>query len=210
MMPNSTVKKKKLILFDLDGVLIDSRCNMKLAWDKVCNKFQINIPFDEYFAHIGRPFSEILTLLRIFENKKQIETVFIKESFHSLEDIPIYEGVNSLLIKLQQKKIKIGVVTSKEKARTKIILNKLDVEFSVIKTPDDICRGKPAPDHLLMAMALLNVDPIDTLFVGDMLVDYLAAQRAGIDYVHANWGYGACDDSNILHIDKISELTEFV
>ena len=53
--------KKKLLIFDLDGVLIDSKDNMKLAWTEVQKKYFLNnIAFENYFKEIGRPFIEIL------------------------------------------------------------------------------------------------------------------------------------------------------
>ena len=39
-------------------------------------------------------------------------------------------------------------------------------------------------------MAFCNVDPIDTVYIGDMQSDYECAQRAGVDFIHANYGYG--------------------
>ena len=103
----------------------------------------------------------------------------------------------------------IGIVTSKQKERTKKILELFNNKFSVIRTPDGICRGKPAPDHLLMAAAIENVDPSETLFVGDMGVDSMAARRAGFDYVHASWGYGACASGDV-QVRKFSDLIQYI
>ena len=86
--------------------------------------------------------------------------------------------------------VKLGVVTSKDGARTQLVLDRLDVNFTVVMTPEERMRGKPAPDHLLYAMAICNIDPVETIFVGDMESDAEAARRAGIDYAHAEWGYG--------------------
>ena len=51
---------KKLIAFDLDGVLIDSLKNMEMSWDIVKLHHNIEVPFDEYRKHIGKPFFDIL------------------------------------------------------------------------------------------------------------------------------------------------------
>ena len=48
--------KKKLIIFDLDGVLIDSKKNMEASWICVQNKFNLNIPFEEYKKHLEKIF----------------------------------------------------------------------------------------------------------------------------------------------------------
>ena len=57
--------KKKLIVFDLDGVLIDSKSNMNAAWIAVMEKHNIQVTFEEYFQLIGRPFVDILSALSI-------------------------------------------------------------------------------------------------------------------------------------------------
>ena len=57
--------KKELILFDLDGVLIDSKKNMQFAWEAVQDEFKLNIPFESYFKFIGMPFQDILKSLKI-------------------------------------------------------------------------------------------------------------------------------------------------
>jgi len=55
----------KLIIFDLDGVLIDSIKNMEFAWKSSCKKTNLTIPFKKYKRLIGLPFIEILKLLKI-------------------------------------------------------------------------------------------------------------------------------------------------
>ena len=61
--------KLKLIIFDLDGVLINSLPNMVYSWNKVRKKFKINKKFSEYYKHVGLDFYDILENLDI---KKKI------------------------------------------------------------------------------------------------------------------------------------------
>ena len=58
-------------------------------------------------------------------------------------------------------------------------------------------------------MAEAGEDPFDTIYVGDMETDYIAAKRAGIDYVHAAWGYGKIIDS-IPYLNSISDLPKYI
>ena len=118
----------------------------------------------------------------------------------------IYPWVIESLKKIQDHCIKIGIVTSKDEERTNIILNQFPVKFSSTQTPNSNFRGKPAPDHLLVAIAELNVDPTDSLYVGDAEVDALAALRAGIDYCHANWGYGKTQLGHVTFLSDIQSL----
>ena len=101
-------------------------------------------------------------------------------------------------------------MTSKNTVKTNKILNLFNFKFDIVQTPDSVLRGKPAPDHLLYAMSTLNIDPQHTLYIGDMDVDYQAAKRANIDYVHASWGYGACNDGNVIKLENITQLLDII
>jgi phosphoglycolate phosphatase-like HAD superfamily hydrolase len=69
-------------------------------------------------------------------------------------------------------------------------------------------RGKPAPDHLLMAMAQAGSDPAETVYIGDMAADHEAARRAGIDYAHADWGYGRRPGDGSWILSSMRDLLE--
>ena len=64
--------KKKLLIFDLDGVLINSQKNMQTAWNKLNQKFELNISFINYFDLIGIPFEKILLILGIKKKSYRI------------------------------------------------------------------------------------------------------------------------------------------
>lgn len=183
-------RKKELVLLDLDGVILDSKANMELAWKAVQEQLQIAVPFESYFALIGRSFPDIIARLGLSERVADIERVFRIASASRLDLATFYPGVVSSLVKIQRSGVKLGLVTSKDRLRSNAILARLPVEFTSVQTPDPRYRGKPAPDHLMAAMAEAQADPAKTMYVGDMDADYEAAIRAGVDYIHACWGYG--------------------
>ena len=191
---------KELALFDLDGVLLDSRENMRRSWSKVRERCGTDVSFERYFSEIGRPFPVIMERLGLSARASEIEAVFRMASMENLDALNFYPRVSETLLELQRRGLKIGIVTSKDQLRTNAILAMLPVTFACIHAPDGKTRGKPAPDHLLMAMAQASVDPAETIYIGDMAADHEAAKRAGIDYAHAAWGYGQEpeDDSWIL------------
>ena len=64
------------------------------------------------------------------------------------------------------------MVTSKTAERTRLILDKLDIEFDYVVSPKTGLLGKPAPDQIMFCLAMMNIDPQDAVYIGDMQVDY--------------------------------------
>jgi len=98
------------------------------------------------------------------------------------------------LARLAKRGVKLGVVTSKARAQTTWTLAQFDIEFATVQTPEPGYPGKPAPYPLLVAASEACVDVRESVFVGDMDVDGAAARRAGMRFLHAGWGYGACPE----------------
>ena len=183
---------------------------MELAWKETSKKFLLGIEFEDYFNKIGRPFEDILNMLNIKENKGDIENFFNKISTNHIDKIDFYKGVIVTLRKIIDKNIKIGIVTSKNTAKTDKILQSINIEFDIVQTPNGKLRGKPAPDHILHAMQVLGVTPKSVLYIGDMEVDYQAAKNANIDYMFAQWGYGSCHDEKIMRLKDISQILDVI
>jgi phosphoglycolate phosphatase len=200
--------RKRLFLFDLDGVILDSRANMEAAWAEVRSRTGLEVPFEDYFALIGRPFMEILELLGVRDQCDEVERIFRVTSMDRLDLARFYTGIEEVLLSLEADGVVLGVVTSKDHMRTGAILAKLPVRFSVIQTPNDRYRGKPAPDHLLAAMAESHIDPAETVYIGDMDADFEAARRASVDYAHASWGYGPVPEGCDVVLGEIGQIVE--
>lgn len=184
--------KYKLVLFDLDGVIIDSKRNMELSWLAVQTVFELNVPFENYFKLIGRPFNDIMAELDLSALADRIKRVYDVSSSCRIDLIDFYDNCPEVIKKIKENGLRIGIVTSKDEARTLEILKKLDILFDVVECPDGNGRGKPNPDPLFRAMLKCQRDPSETVYVGDMDVDMECAKRAGVDYIHADWGYGNC------------------
>ena len=79
--------RKKLVLFDLDGVLVDSKKNMQHSWDLTSKQFDLNVPFSRYFSFVGKPFKDILKSLRIKKNYKLIHSTFSSNSRKNFNEL---------------------------------------------------------------------------------------------------------------------------
>ena len=196
----------KTYIFDLDGVLIDSAHMMEQAWNLCMLEHGLEQPFSEYFKHIGKPFRDIMKELGIDE-VEAVKHTYDKASLELMEYcLEFYDDVETVLGYLKQEN-KIAVVTSKTAERTNVILDRLDVEFDYVVSPKKGLRGKPAPDQILFCLAMTQTDPKDAVYIGDMQVDYEAATRAGIDFIHASYGYGKCDHS-VKSIKNLNSLLD--
>ena len=120
--------KGKIIIFDLDGVLINSLENMRYTWSKVKKKFELTVPFKEYKKNIGLPFLKILENLKIKNRKLEIKEYYKKISSENQNRIKIYSGVSKTLTDLK-KNNKLAIFTSKDKQRTKKILKKFNIKL---------------------------------------------------------------------------------
>src|SRR5262249_44246043 len=103
----SVRQRKRLILFDLDGVLLDSRENMRLSWLRACEQVGIAVGFDRYFREIGRPFPAIMDRLGLSHQASQIEEAFRIASMENIGKLSFYPGVVETLSRLDTAGMKL-------------------------------------------------------------------------------------------------------
>ena len=152
------MKKFKTFIFDLDGVLIDSKENMRVSWEEVRKKLNIKQKFKNYFKHIGLPFGKILENIGIRKNKSKITKLYKDQSISNLNKLKVMPGAIQTVKKLNKKNVKVAIVTSKDSKRAKLIVKKLKIPIKVLITPRHNLRGKPYPDQINFAMKRLNSD----------------------------------------------------
>jgi len=202
--------KKKLIIFDLDGVLIDSKINMKFAWQAANKKFKLKISFKDYFNHIGKPFDKILKALKVHKDPKEIEKEFSRASILNIKKIKLYKGVAKTLKYLKNKKIKTAIVTSKSFSRTKKIIKKFNIKVDEIQCPSKKLRGKPNPDQIIRVIKKINIKRKNCIYVGDTKFDYIASKRSNIDFALALYGYKIGISKSKINIKNIFQITKFI
>jgi HAD superfamily hydrolase (TIGR01549 family) len=203
----SPASRLALALFDLDGVLIDSRTNMEAAWRAVNEECGYDVPFDRYFAHIGLPFPDILRALGLRTRLDDAEAIYARASIANFGRIAVYPGIVAALATLRRAGLLLGIVTSKDARRTALAIGKIGGRFDVVQAPAPGLRGKPAPDQLLAAAAALGVPSRRAIYIGDMAVDELSARNARMSYGHAAWGYGPPSPSADIRLTSPADLT---
>ena len=115
--------KIKLILFDFDGVIINSKKNMEVSWKEVQKKTGSKVKFNKYFNKIGVPFYKILTKINFDKEFKYAKKAYDEASIKNINKIKLFPRAKLILNKLSKEYI-IVLITSKSRARTQIILKK--------------------------------------------------------------------------------------
>jgi beta-phosphoglucomutase-like phosphatase (HAD superfamily) len=208
----------KAVIFDMDGVLIDSEPFHLVVNEKIFANLGINLSEEEYHSFIGTTHKDMWSTIKKRYNLPQSvpELVNMQVSGNidyikneEIEPIKI-KGVSRLLSKMAHENIKIGIASSSPTEVIELVINKLGISgyFSAITGGEEIEKGKPAPDIFLRAAKRLNVKPPDCLVVEDSKNGVLAAKAAGmkcIGFQNPNSG-----NQNLEKADLIIDRYDFV
>ena len=146
------MKNYKHIIFDLDGVLINSKKNMRVSWQATSSRFNLNVAFKNYFSKIGIPFEKILQALDLDIPKNKIKSItehYSKISIKNFWNINLYPDVKETLNTLRKKNIIHSVVTSKDLKRSKLVMKKFGLKFFSFYSASLRKPGKPNPRLIL-------------------------------------------------------------
>jgi HAD superfamily hydrolase (TIGR01549 family) len=175
------------IIFDVDGVLLDSTKKLKEFNKKIAKLLGLRIPKDheisnlwgvslEDFVKILWPGTDIEKYRR--ETKKMFDEGKIK--------FPPVKDAISTLKKLKDSGFKLSIVTGRSKKYTIKHMEEAGFDmnmFDVIISSEDTKNHKPNPDPILYAFNFLRVKPENTIYVGDSIFDYKSAKNAKVEFV---------------------------
>ncbi|WP_405554637.1 HAD-IA family hydrolase [Streptomyces canus] len=179
----------RAVVFDLDGVLVDSsdvtREAFALAYQEVVGAGEP--PVEEYSRHAGRSFPDILRMLGL---PPELEGPFVREGYRLVHRVRLFDGVTDVLEALRARGIGCAVATGKSGPRARSLLDELGVLslFDHVVGSDEVAHSKPAPDIVLRALDLLCVRPDEAVMVGDAVTDLASARAAGVRAVAVLWG----------------------
>ena len=191
----------RVVLFDLDGTLIDSGpiilASMQHATRTVLGR---EIAYEELAATVGG--QGLVSQMRAFDPDRVDELVEVyKEHNDPLhETLEAFDGFLDLLPQLRAEGRRLGIVTAKRHRTVELALDRfpeLAKEFEVVVGYEDTERHKPEPDPVLLALERLGAAPAEAAYVGDSPFDIRAAKAAGVFAVAVAWG-GIHADERLL------------
>lgn len=183
------------VIFDLDGVLIDSIAVTRQAFFFAYNSVvgRGDPPFAEYCKHLGRAFPDVMKTMGL---PLEMWAPFVAESNRLTPMIVIFDEVVPLLGRMSSCGINMGVATGKDGKRARGVLGALGLLefFGLVVGSDEVVCPKPAPDMIEKHLRYFGSPRECALVVGDSLSDLAAGRAAGVDCAAALWGDG-CSSS---------------
>lgn len=173
------------VIFDMDGVLIDSEPVVMDSYRKVASKYGITFTDRDYEATIGHTDEDtVYRLWRRDLSKEEVEHIIksAREEFRkNIKSIPVKEGVMNLIRNLREAGYLLGLGTSAPPEDTKAILSAIGVMefFSAVVTAKDVRKAKPAPDIFLKVLEKLGTKPKNSVVIEDSPAGIKAARNAG-------------------------------
>lgn len=171
------------ILFDMDGVLIDSNSVIERAWREAAEMYGKSISEEEMVKHIhGQPgphtIQALFSDLSLSDQRKVQAHIIQVENTAEYDPVP---GVAQLIHSLDAAGVKVGIVTSgwREKIDRVTAMLKVQHCISVIVERDDVARGKPFPDPYLLAAERFSLSAEKTLVFEDSRSGVTSAVAAG-------------------------------
>lgn len=189
----------RAVLFDMDGILYDSMPNHSIAWQESMAKCGITMTSDDAYATEGaRGVDTIRQMVRLQQHRTISEEEAQKmydlktQLFHQLPEPPVMPGILSLMEKIQEGGLQIGVVTG---SGQRPLINRILRDFGAyvdeahITTAYDVERGKPYPDPYLMGLKKAgNLEPWQAIVIENAPLGVRSGHAAKIFTIAVNTG----------------------
>ena len=189
---------KNTVIFDLDGTLLDTLDDLTASSNYAMKEMGFPLRSkDEIRSFVG---NGILVLIRKCvpegtddETIEKALDIFKKHyGVHCNDLTKPYDGIRELIAALQEKKVKMAIVSNKADFAVKELAEiyfKGSIPVAIGENEAAGIRKKPAPDTVYKAMELLGSSADESVYVGDSEVDVKTAANAGLDLVLCSWGF---------------------
>lgn len=210
--------KYKLIIFDLDGTILDTLDDLTSSVNYSLHKNGLPLRSrDEIRSFVGNGI-RLLIERSVPENTSEqvIEKVFadfkLHYKLHSNDETKPYDGIEELLKRIRNKGIKTAVVSNKaDFAVQDLVKIHFDGLFDFAVGEREGIERKPAPDSVFEAINLSGIPKEEAVYIGDSEVDVFTARNAGTDLIAVSWGFRDKDflvnNGAVIIADSANELS---
>ncbi len=175
------------VIFDLDGLVLDSETPDYLSWKEVYARHGLDLTVQDWAGVVGRRDIDLYAPLRERNADAATEGEARRRRLAALfeEYLTPAPGVVNLLDRLRLAGVPRGLASNSDGAYVFEIIERLELRdaFDAIITRDDVTRAKPAPDIFLAAVSRLRVEAHRSVALEDSLPGVAAANAAGLKCV---------------------------
>jgi HAD superfamily hydrolase (TIGR01509 family) len=209
------------VLFDWDGVVIDSSSQHERSWDLLAAERGLTLPEGHFKAGFGKKNEVIIPALGWGSDPSIVkELADRKEELYrelvAAEGVVVLPGARELLLGLKESGIPRAVGSSTPRGNLDALFaaTGLDAFFDAVVCGTDVTHGKPDPEVFLKGAALLGLAPERCIVIEDAFAGIEAARRGGMKVVgvattnplSSLLGCGDCD----LAVESLIEVTPMV
>lgn len=203
----------KVVIFDLDGLLIDSQPLQYEAYNQVFTKYGFPLTHENWWDWVHGSINQKtwiqknnlpLAPEKIRAEKKQIYNKLI------IEKLRLKPGAQNLVNRLFGK-FRLCIASSSRIESIMLVLEKFNLksQFEMVTSDTEMIKGKPHPDIFLKTIEIMNVKSMESIVIEDSIVGLKAAQSAGIKCIICPDSFVQIDRSAYSQADKIvNDLNE--
>lgn len=208
----------KLVLFDLDGTLVDTAPDFVISLNNILKKYGRDVlNFDRIRSFVSEgsaKFTEIgFEITQGDPNFQTYRNEFLQEYKNNLiNKSVVFDGIDSVINYLKDSDIAFGIVTNKpyDYALPLVSYFKELSDSKVLICPYHLKESKPSPEGILLACKKIGVSPSHTVYVGDHPNDLIAGKRAGTKTIGCLYGYSLSKDKNYKDSVIVKEASQII
>lgn len=187
--------RKKAVVFDLDGTLINSLPDISSAMNRVLAEYKLPTHDERAYRLFTGDGARNLTLRALGERREMLPQVLAAYAREYGENSRVntapYAGITQMLAALSGKGLLLCILSNKDEPDTQQVVAHYfpGQPFALVRGRREGVPLKPDPTALLQMAAQLKLPPEDFWYVGDTKTDMLCAAGAGMESIAVAWGY---------------------
>ena len=178
-----------LVVFDLDGTVVDSTGALLGAHDAAWGSLGLQRPSDEEILDlIGLPLVHTMRTLAPDQDPEALAEAY---SLAYVKIAPLHEALFEGMAELLSRPFRAAVATGKSQRGADRVVKQfgLDRRFEIVLGGNSVKRPKPKPDLLYAIMEATKTKPEDLVMIGDTTYDLEMAKAAGVKGMGVSWGH---------------------
>lgn len=205
----------QLIIFDMDGTLVDSIEGLATATNKMLESKGYPLhPIEAYKKFVGNGIKMLVTraLPEAHRDQETVNLCYAKmlESYKIYYEVGmgLYKGIDALLDEITNRGIKLAINTNKNQEMAEKVaegyLNRW--HFEEVIGENKRYGIKPSPEAALHIAEVAGLNPSECIYIGDSEVDLKTAQNAGMKSIVVSWGFRTKEELELFPVENLVEV----